>query len=223
MGPEVWQAIWVTLCLAGGTTALLFLGGVPLAYGLARGRFLGKSLIEAVVTLPLVLPPTVLGFYLLMAMGPRGLNTDLAFTFWGVLAGSVVFNLPFAVRPMVAAFEGVDRRLEEAGWSLGVGRWGVFWRVTMPLAWPGVLTGVVLTFAHTVGEFGVVLMLGGNRAGETQTVSVLIYDKVQALEYGTAHGLAGGMVGFAVVVLSVAAWLGRGRGMRQLTVMGGTR
>src|SRR5262249_4923161 len=151
----------------------------------------GKVLVEAVVALPLVLPPTVLGFYVLAATGPNGAvgqgyaaltGGRLPFTFEGVLLGSVLFNLPFAVRPFAAAFAAVDRRLVEASWCLGVSKLGTFVRVILPLAWPGVLAGLALTFAHTVGEFGVVLMVGGNVPGVTRTLSVAVYDDVQALD-----------------------------------------
>jgi molybdate transport system permease protein len=171
-----WAALWVTARLAAWTTAVLFVVGVPLAYWLATTRWRGKWLVEAVVALPLVLPPTVLGFYVLVATGPTGVfghgyesvtGGRLPFTFAGVLVGSVLFNLPFAVRPFAAAFAAVDRKLVEASWCLGVSRLGTFARVTLPLAWPGVLAGLALTFAHTVGEFGVVLMVGGNVPGGT--------------------------------------------------------
>src|SRR5262249_27738739 len=155
----------------------------------------GKLRVEAVVALPLALPPTVRGFYVLPATGPnsalgRGVEAltggRLPFTFAGILAGSVLFNLPFAVRPFASAFAAVDRRLVEASWCLGVSRLGTFFRVVLPLSWPGVLSGVVLTFAHSVGEFGVVLMVGGNIPGVTRTLSVAIYDDVQALDYASA-------------------------------------
>jgi len=214
-----WAAFWVTVRLAAGTTAVLFVLGVPLGYWLAASRWRGKWLVEAVVALPLVLPPTVLGFYLLAAAGPGGPvgrayawvtgGDRLPFTFAGILAGSVLFNLPFAVRPFAAAFAGVDRRLVEASWCLGVSRAGTFARVVLPLAWPGVLAGLVLTFAHTVGEFGVVLMVGGNVPGVTRTLSVAVYDDVQALDYPAAGRTAVGLVGFAFAVLCLVQALGR--------------
>ena len=213
-----WAAFWVTARLAAWTTAVLFVLGLPLAYWLATTRRRGKFLVEAVVALPLVLPPTVLGFYVLAATGPNGAvgrgyesltGGRLPFTFAGILVGSVLFNLPFAVRPFAAAFAAVDRRLVEASWCLGVSRVGTFARVVLPLSWPGVLAGLVLTFAHTVGEFGVVLMVGGNVPGVTRTLSVAVYDDVQALDYAAAGRTALVLVGFAFVVLCLSHVLGR--------------
>ena len=205
-------AIWLTLRLAVSTTAILFVAGLPLAYWLATTRWRWKFLIEAVVALPLVLPPTVLGFYILLATGPHsplGRSYEavtggmLPFSFAGILVGSVLFNLPFAVRPFSAAFSCVDRRLVEASWCLGVSRWSTFWRITFPLAWPGIVGGLVLSFAHTVGEFGVVLMVGGNIPGITRTLSVSIYDDVQALDYAAAGKTSLLLVVFSLVVLCV--------------------
>jgi len=212
------SAVWVTLRLAVATTAILLLLGLPLAYWLTTTRWRGKFLVEAVVALPIILPPTVLGFYLLMALGPRspigGLiqsvtGSSLPFSFGGILVGSVIFNLPFAVRPFVAGFTAVDRRLVEASWCLGASRFRTFCRVILPLARAGILTGVVLSFAHTVGEFGVVLMLGGNIPGVTQTISTLIYDDVQAMNYGAANVTAGVLLAFSVCMLSVVYSLQR--------------
>jgi molybdate transport system permease protein len=205
-----WVALRVTAKLAACTTIVLLVIGLPLAYWLATGRFRGKFLVEAVVALPLVLPPTVLGFFVLAATGPasglgRALESltgsRLPFTFSGVLVGSVLFNLPFAVRPFSAAFASVDRRLVEASWCLGASRWETFFRVVVPLAWPGILAGMVLTFAHTVGEFGVVLMVGGNIPGVTRTLSIAIYDNVQALDYRAAGETALVLVAFAFAAL----------------------
>jgi molybdate transport system permease protein len=213
-------AIWLTLKLASATTLILALIGLPLAYWLAMSSWRGKFLVESVVALPLVLPPTVLGFYVLMATGPnsafgslyeRVTGSLLPFSFPGILLGSILYNLPFAVRPFMAAFAGMNRRLIEASWCLGESRWRTFWRVTMPLCWPGVLTGLVLTFAHTVGEFGVVLMVGGNIPGVTRTISISIYDDVQALNYASAGQTALGLVIFSLVVLCLAHVLGRRR------------
>jgi molybdate transport system permease protein len=199
----------VTAKLAAWTTAILLVLGLPLACALASARWRGKFLVEAIVALPLVLPPTVLGFYVLWATGPnsplgRGFEAltgrRLPFTFLGILLGSVLFNLPFAVRPFAAAFAAVDRKLVEASWCLGVSRAGTFWRVVVPLSWPGILTGMVLTFAHTVGEFGVVLMVGGNIPGVTRTLSIAIYDDVQALDYEAA-----GRTALVLVAISFAA------------------
>ena len=204
-------AFWLTLKLAVSTTLVLFLIGLPLATWLVTTRFRGRGLVEAIVALPLVLPPTVLGFYLLLATGPKSFvgrwyesatGAMLPFSFLGILLGSVLFNLPFAVRPFAAAISSVDRRLVEASWCLGVSRWATFWRVTLPLSWPGILAGLILTFAHTVGEFGVVLMIGGNIPGVTRTLSIAIYDDVQALDYASA-----GRTSFWLVIFSLSAFL----------------
>jgi molybdate transport system permease protein len=217
-----WQAIRLTLQLATCTTGLLFVFGLPLAYWLAVSRWRGKFVVEALVTLPLVLPPTVLGFYVLVALGPHSpvgrvyeqlTGGQLPFSFPGILLGSVLGNVPFAVRPFLAAFAGMDRHLVEASWCLGASRWETFRRVTLPLCWPGVLAGLVLTFAHAVGEFGVVLMLGGNIPGITRTLSISIYDDVQALDYVTAGQTSLLLVVFSFVVLCVTHVLGR-RGLR---------
>jgi molybdate transport system permease protein len=213
-----WPALWVTARLAFWTTAVLLALGLPLGYWLGTTRWRGKVVVEAVVALPLVLPPTVLGFYVLTATGPHGAigrgyeaatGGRLPFTFAGILVGSVLFNLPFAVRPMAAAFAAVDRRLLEASWCLGVSQVGTFVRVALPLAWPGVLAGLVLTFAHTVGEFGVVLMVGGNVPGVTRTLSVAVYDDVQALDYAAAGRTALALLAFAFGVLCLTQALGR--------------
>jgi molybdate transport system permease protein len=190
-----WIAIWVTVKLASLTAVTLLVVGLPIAYWLSFSRWRWKFLIESVVALPLVLPPTVLGFYILVAIGPHSplgqLYTDLVgsplpFTFQGLLFASILYSLPFAVQPFVAAFEQVDRRLIEASWTLGVSRVNTFFKLVIPLSAAGVVTGVVLSFAHTLGEFGVVLMVGGNIEGETRTVSIDIYDEVQALNYSGA-------------------------------------
>src|SRR5437764_190929 len=169
-----WAAIGLSLRLAACTTLLLVVFGLPLAYWLAASRWRGKFLVEAVVALPLVLPPTVLGFYLLVAFSPDGpvgraygalTGGQLVFSFQGLLLASVLYSLPFAVRPFVVGFAAVDRRLVEASWCLGVSRLATFFRVVVPLSWTGVLTGIILSFAHTLGEFGVVLMVGGNITG----------------------------------------------------------
>lgn len=213
-----WIALWLTLRLATATTLILFVVGLPLAYWLATSRARARFVIEAIVALPIVLPPTVLGFYLLIALGPNGLvgrflerafGTRLPFSFTGILIASVVFNLPFAVRPFTAAFAGMDSKLVEASWCLGVSRIQTFRRITLPLCWPGILAGLILTFAHTVGEFGVVLMIGGNIAGRTRTLSISIYDDVQALEYGSANLTAMVLLSMAFVALCVTQWLGR--------------
>ena len=190
-----WTAMWVTGKLAMWTTGVLLVFGLPLSYWLATTRWPWKFLVEAVVALPLILPPTVLGFYILLATGtnsPLGraveslTGTRLPFTFSGILLGSALFNLPFAVWPFTSAFKAVDRNLVEASWCLGVSRLATFFRLTVPLSWPGILTGLVLTFFHSVGEFGVVLMVGGNIPGVTRTLSIAVYDDVQALNYASA-------------------------------------
>lgn len=205
-----WQAAWVTIRLAWWTTICLTLLGLPLAYWIATRRSRWTFLVESIVALPIVLPPTVVGFYLLIALSPQGAlggawhtatGIPIPFTFAGILIGSIVFNLPFAVRPFIAGFAAVDRRMIEASWSLGVSAWKTFWRITVPLAWPGILTGMALSFAHTIGEFGVVLMLGGNIPGATQTLSVLIYDHVQALDYAAAHRTAAALLAFSFTLL----------------------
>ncbi len=213
-------ALRLTILLTLATTIILTAGGLPLAYWLATSRWRGKFVIESIVALPLVLPPTVLGFYLLLATSPqspfgRAYETAtgrlLPFSFAGILLGSVLYNLPFAVRPFTAAFAGMNTRLVEASWCLGESRWSTFWRITLPLCWPGVLAGVVLTFAHTVGEFGVVLMIGGNIPGVTRTLSISIYDDVQAMNYAAAGQTAGWLVLFSLAVLCLVHWLGRRR------------
>jgi len=190
-----WTAIWVSARLSFATMVVLLIVGVPVAYWMAFSRWRWKFIVEAVVALPLVLPPTVLGFYILLSIGPRSpigrlvaaaSGSGLPFTFEGLLVASVLYSLPFAVQPFSAAFSSVDRRLVEASWSLGVSRSATFWRVVLPLSMRGVVTGMVLSFAHTLGEFGVVLMIGGNRPGVTRTISVSIYDSVQALDYEAA-------------------------------------
>lgn len=211
-------ALWLTLQLATLTTAILLLAGLPLAWWLSTTRWPGRFLVEAVVALPLVLPPTVVGFYLLLATGPNSpvgaalesiTGTRLPFTFQGILLASVLCNLPFSVRPFTAALTRVDRRLLEASWCLGESRRMTFFRIALPLAWPGVVSGMVLTFAHSVGEFGVVLMMGGNIPGVTRTLSISIYDDVQALDYASAGQTAMWLVLFALAVLSLIHYLGR--------------
>jgi molybdate transport system permease protein len=207
-------AIGVSLKLAACTTVILCVLGLPLAYWLAVSRWRWKFWIEAVVALPLVLPPTVLGFYLLLALGPHGpigqlSGESLAFSFPGLVIASVVYSLPFAVRPFAVAFAAVDRRLVEASWCLGVGRLETFCRIVLPLSWMGILTGVIMSFAHTIGEFGVVLMVGGNRPGITRTISMAIYDDVQALNYEAANMTALVLVLFAFAALSATYALQR--------------
>jgi molybdate transport system permease protein len=213
-----WQAIALSLRLAVCTTAILLAAGMPLAYWIVYSRRRWKFLVEAVVALPLVLPPTVLGFYILLAIGPRGpvgalygklTGGLLPFSFTGLLLASVLYSLPFTVQPMVAAFGAVDRRLIEASWCLGVSRAATFRRVVVPLARAGIATGAILSFAHTIGEFGVVLMVGGNIAGVTRTVSISIYDQVQALDYAAAAHTSLLLLGFSFAVLAVVYALQR--------------
>jgi molybdate transport system permease protein len=213
-----WQAIWLSVRLASAATAILLVVGMPLAYWLTFSPRRWKFLVEAVVALPLVLPPTVLGFYLLLAIGPRspvgalyGKLTGglLPFSFQGLLVASVLYSLPFTVQPVAAAFSSVDRRLVEASWCLGVSRLETFRRVIVPLARPGIATGAILSFAHTLGEFGVVLMVGGNIAGVTRTVSISIYDQVQALNYAAAWQTSLFLLGFSFVVLALTYSLQR--------------
>ncbi len=203
-------AIWLTLRLAGTVTALLLVIGTPIAWWLARTRSRLKGMVGAVVALPLVLPPTVLGFYLLVAMGPDGpvggltqalgLGT-LPFTFAGLVVASVFYSLPFVVQPLQNAFEAIGERPLEVAATLRASPWDAFWSVAVPLARPGFISATILGFAHTVGEFGVVLMIGGNIPDKTRVISVLIYDHVEAMEYAQAHLLAGGMVAFSFLVL----------------------
>ena len=188
-------AIWLSLRLAFFTTLILLAIGLPLGYWLAVSRWRLKFLLEATIALPIILPPTVLGFYILLAIGPQSpfgrayetvIGKALPFSFEGLLLASVIYSFPFAVRPFQAAFSGVDRRLVEASWCLGVSHLCTFFRVIVPLSWPGILTGLVLAFAHTLGEFGVVLMVGGNIPGVTRTISIAIFDDVEALNYASA-------------------------------------
>lgn len=211
-------AVGLTLKLAACTTAVLVVIGLPLAYWLATSTRRWRFAVDAAVALPLLLPPTVLGYYLLVGMGPNSMlgqwyeslaGRSLPFSFLGILIGSVIYNLPFAVRPFTAAFASVDRRLIEASWCLGVSRAATFRRITIPLCWPGILTGMVLAFAHTVGEFGVVLMVGGNIPGVTRTISVAIYDDVQALNYASAAQSAAVLLVFAFAALSLTYALSR--------------
>lgn len=205
-----WTAVVLTLRLATATTAVLIVLGLPLAWWLTTTHWKGKFLVEALVTLPILLPPTVLGFYLLLLLGPHSplgramiamTGESLPFTFGGLLVASIIFNAPFAVRPFVAALAGVDRRLLEASWCLGHAPFRTFVRIALPLAWPGILTGAVLSFAHTIGEFGVVLMVGGNIPGATQTLSIILYDQVQALDYAAAHTTAAALMAFSFIAL----------------------
>lgn len=207
-----WTALALTTRLALVTTGLLLVLGLPIAAWLAGTTARWRPFVEAVVALPLVLPPTVLGFYLLMLMGSHGTlgqawqaltAHSLAFSFEGLVLASVLYTLPFAVQPMTVAFRSVDPRLIEAAWCLGRSRLETFALVTAPLAWPGIATAAVLSFAHTVGEFGVVLMVGGNIPGVTRTLSISIYDATQSLDYATAGWTSAALLAFSLVVLTI--------------------
>lgn len=216
--PDAWQAIGLTLKLAALTTIILLLVATPIAWWLSQTRSKWRAPISAMVTLPLVLPPTVLGFYLLVLLGPQGwvgmltqaLGLGLmSFSFSGILIGSIVFSLPFAVQPIQYAFEAIGRRPLEVAATLRATPLDAFFTVALPLAKPGLLTATVLTFAHTVGEFGVVLMIGGNIPGQTRVVSTQIFGHVEAMEYTQAHWLAAGMVIFSFAVLLCLSLLKR--------------
>ncbi len=213
-----WEAISLTARLASIVAGALLVVGLPIAYWITFSRWRWKFLVEALVSMPLVLPPTVLGFYLLIAFGAHSTlgrlwqsvtGQTLAFSFQGLVFASILYSLPFAVQPFAASFAGVDSALLSASSTLGASRWRTFWRVILPLSVPGVITGIVLSFAHTVGEFGVVLMIGGNIPGVTRTVSIDIYDRVQALEYGSASQTAVVLLIFSFTVLSVVYALNR--------------
>ena len=213
-----WQAIWLSVRLAFFTTIILLAAGLPLAYWLTWSPRRWKFLVEALVALPLVLPPTVLGFYVLLAIGPRSpvgvlyarlTGGMLPFSFQGLLVASVLYSMPFTVQPVASAFAAVDRKLLEASWCLGVSRAQTFRRVIVPLALPGIATGAILSFAHTLGEFGVVLMVGGNIAGVTRTVSISIYDQVQALNYNEAQETSLFLLAVSFTVLALTYALQR--------------
>jgi len=213
-----WEAIALTARLALIVAALLLVIGLPIAYWITFSRRRWKFLVEALVSMPLVLPPTVLGFYLLVAFGGNSwfgrcwqsvTGHTLAFSFQGLVIASILYSLPFAVQPFAASFAAVDPALLSASATLGASRWRTFRRVILPLSIPGVVTGMVLSFAHTVGEFGVVLMIGGNIPGVTRTVSIDIYDRVQALEYTSANQTALTLLIFSFVVLSLVYALNR--------------
>jgi molybdate transport system permease protein len=213
-----WVAVGLTVKLAALTTLVLAVVGLPLAYWLATTTRRWRPVVDAAVAVPLLLPPTVLGFYVLMSTGPDTLlgraynllfDGTLPFSFTGILLASVLYNLPFAVRPFASGFAAVDRRLIEAARCLGASGPRTFLTVVLPLSWPAVLTGLVLAFAHTVGEFGVVLMVGGNIPGVTRTIALAIYDDVQALDYAAANEASAVLLVFAVTVLAVTYSLQR--------------
>lgn len=207
---QIWQPVLLTIQLALVTTIVLLIIGTPLAWWLARSRARWKEIVATIVAMPLVLPPTVLGFYLLLALGPSGPGgwfaslygaRTLAFTFTGLVIGSVVYSMPFVVQPIRNAFEAVGERPLEAAATLRASPWDAFWSVAVPLARPGFLTAAVLGFAHTVGEFGVILMIGGNIPGETKVLSIAIYDFVETQQWMQAHVLSAGMLIFAFLVI----------------------
>jgi molybdate transport system permease protein len=210
-----YQALWLTLRLALSTTAVLLLIALPVAWWIASGTGAARALTQAVVALPLVLPPTVLGFYLLVALGPltapgrliiRLLGHPLAFSFSGLVVGSVLYSLPFAVQPLVAGFRAVDASLLEVAATLGASPLRAFRTIALPLAKPSLVTAAVLTFTHTVGEFGVVLMIGGNIPGATQTLSIALYDQVQDFNYAAANRTAALLLAFSLVTLLLIYW-----------------
>jgi molybdate transport system permease protein len=217
-GSMDWQAFALTIRLAVLVAAILVIFGVPIAYWIAYSRWRWKFLAEAVVALPIVLPPTVLGFYVLVALGPRSplgrwweslTGHTLAFTFEGLVIGSIIYSLPFAVQPFAASFAAVDRRLIAASATLGASTLRTFFRVILPLSLSGLVTGMALSFAHTMGEFGVVLMVGGNIPGVTRTVAIDIYDKVQAFDFATANATALVLLAISFTVLAVVYALNR--------------
>ncbi|QYO76365.1 molybdate ABC transporter permease subunit [Devosia salina] len=218
--PPLLSPIVLTLALALTVTAILVVVATPLALWLAQGRGAGREVVAAVVTLPLVLPPTVMGFYLLLVLGPNGPGgwiaglwgaRTLAFSFAGLVIGGVIASLPFMVQPLRNAFAAIEREVLEGAATLGATRLQRFWRVALPLARPGYLVGAIMSFAHTMGEFGVVLMIGGNIPGQTKVLSIAIYDFVERLEWDRAHVLAGAMVLFGFVVVFATLVMGRGR------------
>ena len=225
LSSEALQAIGLTLRLAGLTTLILLVLSTPLAWWLATSSSRWRAPVNALVTLPLVLPPTVIGFYLLLALGPQGWLGQvsaalglgsLSFTFAGLVIGSIFFSLPFAVQPLQYAFETVGKRPMEVAATLRASPWVAFFTVALPLARPGFVTAVILVFAHTVGEFGVVLMIGGNIPGQTRVVSTQLYGLVEAMQYQQAHWLAGGMVAFSFAVLLFLTLLKRNKAQKLL-------
>ncbi len=217
--PEIdWAPLWLTVQLAGVTVAVLLLVGTPLAWWLAFTRSRFRTLVEAIVALPIVLPPTVLGFYLLVALGPHGwiggpwkdlTGSALSFTFTGLVIASTFYSLPFVVQPLHGAFEAVGKKPLEAAWSLGASKLDAFFTVASPMAVRGYLSAVVLGFAHTLGEFGVVLMVGGNIPGVTKVLSIAIYDHVEVLEYTQAHFLSAVLLIFSFLILTIVYTVNR--------------
>ncbi len=215
---DIWTPVSLTLTLATINTLILLVVGTPIAWWLARSRSRYRELAGAIVAMPLVLPPTVLGFYLLIALGPNGPGgwiaglwggRTLAFSFTGLVIGSMLYSLPFMVQPLRNGFATIGDDPLEVASSLGASNWQRFWRVALPLARPGYITGAVMTFAHTVGEFGVVLMIGGNIPGQTKVIAIALYDHVERLQWAEAHVIALGMVIFAFVVIAVTLTIDR--------------
>ncbi len=211
-----WSALELSLLLSGLTCLVLIPASIPLARWLAFTRFRARSFVEALVALPLVLPPTVLGYYLLIGFGADTLlarvyqslvGRGLVFTFDGLLLASLLFNVPFAVQPIQRAFETVGRDLRHAAYVSGMSAWMTFWRIELPLAWPGLISALALTFAHTLGEFGVVLMVGGNIPGETRTIAIAIYDRVQAFDQHAAGVMSAALLGLSFVAIAVVYML----------------
>ena len=218
IAPDTLNAIWLTLRLALTVTVILLLLGTPLAWWLTRTRAWWKGAVLTLATMPLVLPPTVIGFYLLLSLGPHGpigaLTQaagfgSLAFSFWGLVIGSLIYSLPFVVQPLYNAMNLIGDEALELAATMGAGPWDRFFNVALPLIRPGIITAAILGFAHTVGEFGVVLMIGGNIPGSTQVVSIRIYEQVETLDYAGAHLLSAGLVLFAFVVLLTVNTLNR--------------
>jgi molybdate transport system permease protein len=208
-----WDALWLSVRLGGLTVLILLPLAIAVGRWLAVTKVAGKSLIEASLALPMILPPTVIGLYLLVAFGAGSwvgalwqelFGHTLVFTFEGLLIASVIVNIPFAVQPIQRAFEAISPELREAAACSGLSRWRSLWRIELPLAWPGIMTGMVLTFAHTLGEFGVVLMVGGNIAGETRTISIAIYDRVQAFDNAAASKMAGVLLLISLVTIALS-------------------
>ena len=219
-----WQAARISLLLALLTASLLLPAGVVLARWLARTSWPGKPAVEALLMLPLLLPPTVVGFYWLVALGEgstvaswlaRQFDVRLVFTFQGLLAASLLINLPFMVQPIQRAFAAIPNSLREAAWVSGLGGWSTLWKIELPLAWPGLLGGVALTAAHTLGEFGVVLMVGGSIPGQTRTLSISIYDRVQAFDLAAAHVMALALVAFSLLAVALVFAADRRRPLQE--------
>lgn len=207
-----WPALNLSLLLGLYTCIILIPVGIVLARAIAWHRFFGRNMLQALLALPLLLPPTVLGFYLLMAMGNRSwvgrsyqewFGSSLVFSFEGILIASIIFNIPFAIQPMQRAFESIPQTIREAAWSCGLSGWSTFWKVELPLAWPGILASFILTFAHTLGEFGVILMVGGNIQGETRTIAISIYDRVQAFDNASAATMSALLLTISFVAIAL--------------------